>query len=252
MTPDAAGNCFHPVKVRLPVCNLCKACKCFPYMLLLSKKRSNNVLEDCHALSHQHWEVSHALSSTVCTVFTTQSVPHSSLIIHSKNKGFPLFGQVMHFAIRKAYTWSESCLQPMCASEALRGSCEKSPQQQNECLWLLLSTKNASNATSNQIYGGTMWSIWFARVVFKMYVWLCVELSSVKKGSKHMFENMEVHTYRSASRRWGLVACVIAVRALSHSQPWLLKPCASVHFCFALLSICVWLWWGGGAVCPCL
>lgn len=44
---------------------------------------------------------------------------------------------------------------------------------------------------------------------------------------------------RPASRWWRLVTCVIAVRALSHSQPRRLKPCVFVHFCFVFLSVCV-------------
>ena len=63
--------------------------------------------------------------------------------------------------------------------------------------------------------------------------------------------NAEAHTYRSASRRWGLVTCVIAVRALSHSQRRRLKPCVSVHFCFVFFWVCVCVCLACVCVCVC-
>lgn len=135
----------------------------------------------------------------------------------------------------------------MCASETLKRSCEKkktSPARTERAqrVAVRLHTHTHKKNAASKIKRFRWREREKKRAASDVYaskMYIC-RLSSrgTKNSATFLHErerervNVEAHTYRSASRRWGLVTCVIAVRALSHSQPRRLKPCVSVHFCF--------------------
>ena len=135
----------------------------------------------------------------------------------------------------------------MCASETLKRSCEKKkkktePSEDREsaaCCCAPSHTHTKTLHPKSRDLGGEREGKKQQHEMFTLKKCTSVGFPHVKhKTALHFYTrerervNVEAHTYRSASRRWGLVTCVIAVRALSHSQPRRLKPCVSVHFCF--------------------
>ena len=135
----------------------------------------------------------------------------------------------------------------MCASETLKRSCEKKKKkkpspartERAQRVAVRLHTHTKTLHPKSRDLGGEREGKKQQHEMFTLKKCTSVGFPHVKhKTALHFYTrerervNVEAHTYRSASRRWGLVTCVIAVRALSHSQPRRLKPCVSVHFCF--------------------
>lgn len=78
------------------------------------------------------------------------------------------FGEVIHFAIHKAYTWSESCLQSMCACETLWEAVKRASEGEHECAFdcCCCPTKNAWDVASGQTL--QTYKVFF--LVFNMFV----------------------------------------------------------------------------------
>ena len=163
-------------------------------------------------------------------------VPLSSKIIHSvrncRNKGFPLLWQVIHLAVHKPTLEASHASSPCVRVKHWETVKRANRGRTGDGLRCYPQSVHKTKPPVKDL----LFFFLLNTSTFLQWQEKTAKLVTFSRKQTNML------SYLPTSRWWRLVACVIAVRALSHSKPQRLKPRVFVHFCFVFFTVlkCAW------------